>query len=135
MLFVIDVILEPLLALLVYKEGKKILKFDLSVIILIQISALFYGIHSIKQGCPAWLVYNVNRSELVRKNKLLESHIQQTQPLFKQQYIATEFAKDTQQHNDEMFAEVLAVFLLRSAQNDMLSRVKPKSLSNSGRSL
>ena len=113
MLLVIDVILGPLLGLLVYKEGKKTLKFDLSVIILIQIAALCYGIFSIEQGRPAWLVYNVDRFELVRKNELVDTNIQQAQPQFQQpswfkpQYVATEFAKDIQQRNDEMFAEVL----------------------------
>lgn len=113
MLLVIDVILGPLLGLLVYKEGKKTLKFDLSVIILIQIAALCYGVYSIEQGRPAWLVYNVDRFELVRKNELVDTNIQQAQPQFqkpswfKPQYVATEFAKDTQQRNDEMFAEVL----------------------------
>ena len=113
MLLVIDVILGPLLGLLVYKEGKKTLKFDLTVIIAIQISALLYGIFSIEQGRPAWLVYNVDRFELVRKNELINTNIQQARPQFQQpswfkpQYAATEFAKDTQQRNDEMFAEVL----------------------------
>ena len=114
MLLVIDVILGPLLGLLVYKEGKKTLKFDLSVIILIQIVALCYGVYSIEQGRPAWLVYNVDRFELVRKNELVDTNIQQAQPQFqkpswfKPQYVATEFAKDTQQRNDEMFAEVFS---------------------------
>lgn len=113
MLLVIDVILGPLLGLLVYKEGKKTLKFDLSVIILIQISALCYGVFSIEQGRPAWLVYNVDRFELVRKNELINTNLQQARPQFQQpswfkpQYVATEFAKDIQQRNDEMFAEVL----------------------------
>ena len=113
MLLVIDVILGPLLGLLVYKEGKKTLKFDLSVIILIQIAALCYGVFSIEQGRPAWLVYNVDRFELVRKNELVDTNIQQAQPQFqkpswfKPQYVAAEFAKDIQQRNDEMFAEVL----------------------------
>ena len=112
MLLVIDVILGPFLGLLVYKEGKKTLKFDLSVIILIQIAALCYGVFSIEQGRPAWLVYNVDRFELVRKNELVDSNIQQAQSQFqkpswfKPQYVATEFAQDTQQRNDEMFAEV-----------------------------
>ena len=112
MLLVIDVILGPFLGLLVYKEGKKTLKFDLSVIILIQIVALCYGVFSIEQGRPAWLVYNVDRFELVRKNELVDTNIQHAQPQFqkpswfKPQYVATEFAKDTQQRNDEMFAEV-----------------------------
>ena len=114
MLLIIDVILGPLLSLLVYKEGKKTLKFDLSTIILIQIAALCYGVFSIEQGRPAWLVYNVDRFELVRKNELINTNIQQAQPQFQQpswfkpQYAATEFAKDTQQRNDEMFAEVFS---------------------------
>ena len=114
MLLVIDVILGPLLGLLVYKEGKKTLKFDLGVIILIQIAALCYGVYSIEQGRPAWLVYNVDRFELVRKNELVDTNIQQAQQQFQQpswfkpQYVATEFAKDTQQRNDEMFAEVFS---------------------------
>ncbi|MDM1283364.1 type IV pilin accessory protein [Acinetobacter towneri] len=114
MLLVIDVILGPLLGLLVYKEGKKTLKFDLSVIILIQIAALCYGVFSIEQGRPAWLVYNVDRFELVRKNEIVDTNIQHAQPQFqkpswfKPQYVATEFAKDTQQRNDEMFAEVFS---------------------------
>ena len=40
MLLVIDVIVGPFLGLLVYKQGKKSLKFDLSLIIGIQIAAL-----------------------------------------------------------------------------------------------
>ena len=109
----IDVVIGPLFTLLVYREGKKTLKFDLSVIILIQIAALCYGVFSIEQGRPAWLVYNVDRFELVRKNELVDTNIQQAQPRFqkpswfKPQYVATEFAKDIQQRNDEMFAEVL----------------------------
>lgn len=114
MMLAIDVIVGPLLGLLVYKQGKKSLKFDLTVIIAIQISALLYGVYSIEQGRPAWLVYNVDRFELVRKNELVDTNIQQAQPQFqkpswfKPQYVATEFAKDTQQRNDEMFAEVFS---------------------------
>lgn len=113
MLLVIDVVIGPILGLLVYKEGKKSLKFDLTVIILIQVSALLYGIYSIEQGRPVWLVYNVDRFELVRKNEILDQNINQAKPQFqkpswlKPQFVATEFAKNTQQRNDDMFAEVL----------------------------
>ncbi|WP_019385506.1 TfpX/TfpZ family type IV pilin accessory protein [Acinetobacter venetianus] len=113
MLLVIDVILGPLLGLLVYKEGKKTLKFDLSVIILLQITALCYGVFSIEQGRPAWLVYNVDRFELVRKNELVDTNIQQAQPQFQQaswfkpQYVGVELAKDIQTRNDDMFVEVM----------------------------
>lgn len=114
MLLVIDVILGPFLGLLVYKKGKKTLKFDLVVIILIQIVALCYGVYNIEQGRPVWLVYNVDRFELVRKNELVDTNIQQAKPQFQKtswfmpQYVATEFAKGTQQRNDEIFAEVFS---------------------------
>ena len=114
MLLVIDVILGPLLGLLVYKEGKKTLKFDLSVIILIQIAALCYGVFSIEQGRPAWLVYNVDRFELVRNNDIIEEKIAQALPQYqhpswgKPQYVAVEFAKDSETRNEDMFAEVFS---------------------------
>jgi hypothetical protein len=134
MLLAIDMIVGPVLGLLVYKEGKKTLKFDLSVIILIQIAALCYGVFSIEQGRPAWLVYNVDRFELVRKNELVDTNIQQAQPQFqkpswfKPQYVATEFAKDTQQRNDEMFAEVMGGISLAQRPERYVDLNQVKSL-------
>ena len=113
MMLVIDVIVGPLLGLLVYKEGKKTLKFDLTVIIVIQIAALCYGIYSVEQGRPAWLAYNVDRFELVRKNDIIQDNLKQGQPefqhvsWFKPEYVAVNFAKDKNQRNDDMFVEVL----------------------------
>lgn len=113
MLLVVDVILGPFLSLLVYKEGKKSLKFDLTVIILIQLSALCYGVHSIAEGRPTWLVYNVDRFELVRNNEIIQDHLNEAQPQYQQpswlkpQFVAIESAKDIQQRNDDMFTEVL----------------------------
>lgn len=113
MLLAIDVILGPFLGLLVYKEGKKSLKFDLSIIIMIQISALCYGIYSVEQGRPAWLVYNVDRFELIRKNELVDNHIKDAQKQFQQvswfkpQFVAVDFAKEKNQRHDDMFEEAL----------------------------
>ena len=112
MLLIIDVILGPLLGLLVYKEGKKSLKFDLIFIVMIQIIALGYGIYSIEQGRPAWLVYNVDRFELIRKNELVDDHIKDAQKQFQQvswfkpQFVATEFAQDKNQRSEDMFSEL-----------------------------
>ncbi len=113
MMLVIDVIVGPILGLLVYKEGKKSLKFDLTVIILLQLSALFYGIYIIEQGRPAWIVFNVDRFELIRKNEIVDQNVNHAQPQFQQpswfkpQFVATEFAKNIEQRSDDMFAEVL----------------------------
>lgn len=113
MMLAIDVIVGPILGLLVYKEGKKSLKFDLSVIILIQIAALCYGVYSIAQGRPVWLAYNVDRIELVRKNEIITDHIEQALPQFqhpswfKPKWVGVEFAKDANVRSDDLFAEAL----------------------------
>lgn len=113
MLLAIDIIIGPVLGFIVYKEGKKSLKMDLGIIILIQLAALSYGIYSIFEGRPVWLAYNVDRFELVRNNEIVERNIADALPQFKQpsmlkpQYAAVELAKDIKQRNSDMFAEVL----------------------------
>lgn len=113
MMLTIDVITGPLLGLLIYKEGKKTLKLDLSIIITIQITALCYGIYGIEQGRPAWLAYNVDRFELVRKNEIIQNHISQAKQQFqspswlKPQFVAVKFASNSEERNQNMFEEVL----------------------------
>ena len=46
-IFFVDVVLGPGLTLLVFKPGKKTLKFDMAVIILLQFSALSWGLYSV----------------------------------------------------------------------------------------
>ena len=114
MMLAIDVIVGPVLGLLIYKEAKKNLKFDLSVIITIQIAALCYGVFSIEQGRPVWIAYNVDRFELVRKNEVITDHIDQAlaqfqhTSWFKPQYVAVQFAADKKQREEDMFAEVFS---------------------------
>ncbi|MCU4397312.1 TfpX/TfpZ family type IV pilin accessory protein [Acinetobacter junii] len=113
MMLMIDVIIGPLLGLLVYKEGKKTLKMDIGIIILIQIIALNYGLYSIAQGRPVWLAYYVDRFQLIRNNEIVDKNIGEALPQyqnpswFKPQYVGVEFAQDKQIRNDDMFAEVL----------------------------
>lgn len=46
-IFFVDFVLGPCLTLLVFKPGKKSLKFDMAVILLLQLSALSWGISSV----------------------------------------------------------------------------------------
>lgn len=66
LLLAVDVVLGPLLTLIVYKAGKKTLIMDLTVIALLQLSALGYGVWTVADGRPAWLVFGGDRFELVR---------------------------------------------------------------------
>ena len=113
MLLVIDVILGPLLGLLVYKEGKKTLKMDLSIIILIQIIALIYGVYSIAQARPAWIAFNYDRFELVRNNEIKVERIKQAQPQYQQptwlqaEYVGVKQAANLQEQKIEQMGAML----------------------------
>ncbi|MNV28857.1 type IV pilin accessory protein [Acinetobacter calcoaceticus] len=134
MMVAIDVVLGPILGFFVYKEGKKTLKFDLSVIILIQLSALGYGLYSIAQGRPVWLVYNVDRFELVRNNEIIDTNIQKVQAQFrnpswfKPKFAAVQIAKNSEERSKNMFEELLGGVSLaqRPERYVGLVQVKPQ---------
>ena len=100
MMLAIDVVVGPLFTLLIYKEKKRTLKFDLGVIILIQISAFLYGFHTIAQGRPAWLVFYYDRFDQVRVVDIDRTHLDQAEKQYKKpsllgmQYVAVKFAED-----------------------------------------
>ncbi len=66
----VDVVIGPLLTLLVFKTGKPSLKFDLTVIALLQIAALVYGMSVVVDARPVFLVHVGDRFHLVRANDL-----------------------------------------------------------------
>lgn len=66
LLLMIDVVLGPLLTLLVYQVGKKTLVLDLLVIACLQLAALTYGLWTVAEGRPAWVVFNADRFDLVQ---------------------------------------------------------------------
>lgn len=61
----VDVVLGPLVTLVIFKAGKKGLKFDLAVIAFLQLAALAYGVHAVYVVRPVYMVYNVDRFSLV----------------------------------------------------------------------
>jgi len=60
LVLIVDVCLGPLLTLAVFDPKKKELKRDLSIILLIQLSALFYGIYTVSVARPAYIVFAVD---------------------------------------------------------------------------
>lgn len=62
----VDLVLGPLCTLLVFNPAKKSLKLDLLVIVVLQLAALGYGVHTLAQGRPVWLVFVVDDVEVVR---------------------------------------------------------------------
>lgn len=109
----VDVTLGPLLTFIVYKKNKKSLRFDLSLIATLQISALIYGVLSIAQGRPAWLVFNIDRFDLVQAQDIDSTRIGKASlqyrraPLFGPIWIASRNPNNPEEKNALMLESAL----------------------------
>lgn len=65
LMIAVDVVIGPLITALVFVRGKPGLRFDLTVIAIVQVAALAYGLHTIYLGRPAYVVFNVDRFDVV----------------------------------------------------------------------
>jgi len=111
-LLTVDVVLGPVLTGIVYKVGKKTLRFDLSVIVALQIAALSYGLWTIAAGRPAWLVFNADRVDLVQAHELDDRYLAQTARLYRHapwtgpRWVASVNPEDPQQRNTLLMESV-----------------------------
>jgi len=71
----VDLVLGPLLTLIVYKEGKRGLKFDLAFIASVQLVALVYGAGTLHVERPSYLVFAIDRVSLVSHKNIDQSQI------------------------------------------------------------
>lgn len=67
-IFLVDVVLGPSLTLLIFKPGKKGLKFDMAVILIVQFSALIWGINSVYTERPGATVFYYGKFTCITQN-------------------------------------------------------------------
>jgi hypothetical protein len=80
----VDVVIGPLITLIIFKPGKKGLKFDLTVIAMLQAVALGYGVTIAAEARPVYTVFVVDRFEVVAPNALDKGELARvTNPEFK----------------------------------------------------
>lgn len=112
LLLAVDVVLGPCLTLVVFKPGKKTLVMDLTAIALLQLSALAYGVWTVAEGRPAWLVFAVDRFELVRVLDIDERKLEQADLAYRQpsllgpQWVAASNPADSDERNDLILESV-----------------------------
>lgn len=107
----IDIVLGPLITLIIYKHGKKGLKFDLAVIAVLQLSALAYGIFAISKARPVYMVYSVDRFELINASDIAPDDLKQAKydefkslPLTGPQLIAAKLPDNVEEKNQLIFS-------------------------------
>lgn len=140
-LLAVDLIIGPLLTFVIYKEDKKKLKFDLTVIFILQLGAYIFGLYTLAQGRPVWQVFVVDDIELispsdVKKTLDYEMKVEFSPSIFKQpQWVAAVYSdnpkKMQQQKEDEMFeginisARPETYQNLDQKQQAILDKIKP----------
>lgn len=142
-LLAVDLIIGPLLTFVVYKEDRKKLKFDLIVILILQLSAYIFGLCTLAQGRPVWQVFVIDDIELispsdVKKTPDYEMKAEFAPSIFKHpQWVVAVYSGDLkkmqQQKEDEMFeginisARPETYRNLDQKQQVILAKIKPIS--------
>jgi hypothetical protein len=107
MLLGIDVTLGPLLTLVVFKLGKKTLKFDLAVIALVQVAALTYGVYTLLAGRPVYVAALGSRFDVIQANNV-EPHelvtAKITLPWWGPNWVGTRKSTDKEEHERVLFS-------------------------------
>ncbi len=88
----IDVVLGPLLTLIVFKSGKKSLKFDLAVIAMMQIGAMVYGVSVLLEGRPAYVAALGDKFQVVQAVEVIDANLEKAKtslPLFGPKWVGT----------------------------------------------
>ena len=107
----VDVTLGPLITLIVFKSGKKGLKFDLVFIAAMQAAALVYGIHIVYLARPVFIIFAVDRFNLVSAKDLDPADVAKATvsefrrlPLGRPLYIAAALPSDPKERTDLLFS-------------------------------
>lgn len=116
LIITVDVILGPLMTLIVFRPGKsrRALRFDLIVIITVQLLALAYGLVTVSQGRPVWVVFNIDRFDLVQAYELDNPYREQAQERYQQlswtgpQWVASRTPEEGAARADLLFESLFA---------------------------
>jgi hypothetical protein len=107
----VDLALGPLLTLAIFRSGKRGLKFDLTVIGLVQSAALIYGMFVVLQSRPVFLVGVLDRFVLVSANEIANADLARgNEARFRlrswtgPELVATEMPTDPKERSDLAFS-------------------------------
>ena len=113
MIIVIDVCIGPFLTLIVFNKKKKELNRDLSIIFMIQIIALGYGLYTITTARPAYMVFTIDRFEIVAASEIDKSDLKKVTrseyksvPLTRYKWVSSQLPENLEERNDILFTAI-----------------------------
>lgn len=113
LLLAVHLTIGPILTFLVYQPQKKLLALDLSIIVILQLLTLGYGLHTIFQGRPAFIVFAQDRFETVspididsesQAQALKEGNELARASWLNPVWVATQASKDPKRANEILFS-------------------------------
>lgn len=114
-LLAVDVAIGPCLTFVVYKPNKPGLIMDLTIIVFLQLMALSYGMYTVFEGRPVFIVFNVDRFTIVRpididaasaKKALLEGNKLADVGWFRPHWVAARESSNIKRGNEILFSAV-----------------------------
>lgn len=107
----VDVCLGPLLTLIVWNAKKPSLRLDMTVIILVQMGGLGYGLYSIFMARPVYAVFSIDRFELIAAPNIPEGETERALrsefkilPLTGPEIVATQLPADSAERSSLLFS-------------------------------
>jgi hypothetical protein len=117
LLLAVDLVIGPVVTLIVFDPVRKKwpeLRRDMLVIAVLQMAALLYGVHSVFIARPVYVVYNVDRFDLVCANDITPEELDKavagefaSLPYWGPRWVAARIPSDPKQH-DEVLMNALA---------------------------
>lgn len=112
-LLLVDVVLGPLITLIVFNTQKKELTRDLFIVGCIQLAALLFGLHTLFEARPVFIVFNNGRFDVVYANELSQERLNgavhnefKSLPFFGPKIIAAQLPQDQDKAKDIILTAV-----------------------------
>lgn len=109
-LLAVDVIVGPVITFIVFDRRKKELKWDLAIVVFMQLVALGYGIRTVFVARPAYVVFAADRFDVVYANDLTAEKLAKATdprfsavPLWSPKVIAAKRPESAKERNEIMF--------------------------------
>lgn len=84
MLLAIDLVLGPAVMWMIFDPRKKELKRDIVIVICLQAAALVYGMNALFSARPAYIVFAVDRFEIVHAGELSQDRLAAAEPAYRE---------------------------------------------------
>jgi hypothetical protein len=109
-----DLVLGPLLSFVIYNSRKtrRALIFDYTIVGIVQVAAMLYGLYAIENSRPVYVAFVVDRLEVVAASEIAETDLAAGKPPFTTlpkwgpQLIGTQMPADAKERNDLMFSSL-----------------------------